>query len=341
MQPCQKDSRSFFEKLQNAEGLDLRDNRGKRHSLAIVLVGVTLALLSNRDGCLSSIERHLAHHYVKLMRHLDLEVKSPISRAQLPRVLEKVAVAVFDKLVFEHFGIHLSEKEKQWFAVDGKELRGSIEAGAKRGAALVQAVAHESRQTVAQDYYAGEKESEVPAVRNLLKNNRLASAKISLDALHCKPETLEIIVSGGGKYLVGLKNNQKKLKKEVFQVTKASAFLWKTETCEKGHGRLEERRYEFYDLLEMKKDERWTGLEIRTAIKVRRTSKELRSGKSRSEESYYLSNEVGNYEEIAAAIRQHWSVETNNHLRDVSLREDQMRSKKRNCNAPWAESEVW
>ncbi len=77
------------------------------------------------------------------------------------------------------------------------------------------------------------------------------------------------------------------------------------------------------------------------AIKVRRTSKELRSGKSRSEESYYLSNKVGNYEEIAAAIRQHWSVETNNHLRDVSLREDQLRSKKRNCNAPWAESEVW
>ncbi len=83
----------------------------------------------------------------------------------------------------------------------------------------------------------------------------------------------------------------------------------------------------------MKKDERWTGLKIRTAIKVRRTSEELRSGKSRSEESYYLSNEVGNYEEIAAAIRQHWSVETNNHLRDVSLKEDQMRSKKRNCSA--------
>jgi hypothetical protein len=26
--------------MQNAEGLDLRDNRGKRHDLAVVLVGV-------------------------------------------------------------------------------------------------------------------------------------------------------------------------------------------------------------------------------------------------------------------------------------------------------------
>ncbi|MGI8641478.1 MAG: hypothetical protein ACR2MG_16225 [Pyrinomonadaceae bacterium] len=61
MQPCQKDSRSFFEKLQKAEGLDLRDNRGKRHDLAVVLAGVTLAVLSHRDGCLSSIHRHLVN----------------------------------------------------------------------------------------------------------------------------------------------------------------------------------------------------------------------------------------------------------------------------------------
>ncbi len=28
MQPCPEDNRSFFEKLQNEKGLDLRDNRG-------------------------------------------------------------------------------------------------------------------------------------------------------------------------------------------------------------------------------------------------------------------------------------------------------------------------
>ncbi len=96
MQPCQKDNRSFFEKLQNAEGLDLRDNRGKRHDLAIVLVGVTLALLSHRDGFLSSIHRHLKNHYERLMTALSVEAKSAVSRAQLPRVLEKVSVEVFD-----------------------------------------------------------------------------------------------------------------------------------------------------------------------------------------------------------------------------------------------------
>jgi len=66
MLPCQEDNRSFFEKLQRVEGLDLRDNRGKRHDLAMVLVGVVIALLSNRDGNLSSVQRHLKNHIGKL-----------------------------------------------------------------------------------------------------------------------------------------------------------------------------------------------------------------------------------------------------------------------------------
>ena len=72
MQPCQKDNRSFFEKLQKAEGLDLRDTRGKRHDLAVVLVGVALAVLSNRDGNLSSIHRHMVNHYEKLVEALGV-----------------------------------------------------------------------------------------------------------------------------------------------------------------------------------------------------------------------------------------------------------------------------
>ena len=330
MQSCPEDSRSFFEKLQSTRELDLRDKRGRKHDLAVVLTGVTAALLANRDGCLSSIHRHLAHHYEKLMPHLGLEIKKPISRAQLPRVLETVAIEVFDKLVFEHFGIRLSEAQRAWFAIDGIELRGSIERGARRGEAIVQAVTHNNGETAAQAYYSGEKESEVPSVRCLITENGLANQKLSFDALHCKPETLELIVGQGGRYLIGLKDNQKELRKQVLRAVAAQAWLFECETFEKEHGRLELRRYEFYDLLEMEKDVRWHGLQIRTGIKVRRTREELKGGKSSFEESYYVSNEVGNYEELAVAVRAHWQVEANNHFRDVSMKEDEMRSKKRN-----------
>jgi predicted transposase YbfD/YdcC len=329
MQPCQKDSRSFFEKLQNEEGLDLRDSRGKRHDLAVILVGVTLAVLSNRDGCLSSIHRYLVNHNEKLMKVLGVEKREPVSRPQLPRILEKVAIEIFDDLIFAHFGIKLNEKERKWLAIDGKELRGSIASGAKRGEVVVQAVAHENGRTVAQNYYCGHKESEVPTVRKLLDRDELAKQKLSLDALHCKPKTLLKIADKGGKYLVGLKENQKELLREVIKTSENQVVLQQFSGVEKGHGRIETRRYEFYDLLELEKAERWETCQIRTAIKVMRFRDELKTGKKSQETSYYLTNEVGNYEEISGAIRGHWQVEMNNYLRDVTLKEDLMRSKKK------------
>jgi len=328
MLPCQKDNRSFFEKLQKAEGLDLRDKRGKKHNLAVVLVGVTMAVLCNRDGCLSSIHRHLKNNYEKLVLALGVEKRRPVSRSQLPIILEKVAVKVFDQMLFENFGIKLNENERLWFAFDGKELRGSIEVGDKRGEAIVQAVEHKSRQVAAQDYYSGVKESEILTVRQLLGNSNLSAEKVSLDALHCNPQTLELIAASKGKYVVGLKENQKELKNRIGREIENQAYLFKNGGVEKGHGRIETRRYEFYDILEMEKDERWKKCQIKTLIKVNRERIEQRSGEIGREESYYLTNEAGNYEELSEAVRLHWQVETNNHIRDVSLREDKMRSKK-------------
>ena len=262
MSPCQENSKSFFEKLQNADSLDLRDSRGKRHDLAVVLVGVILAVLSNRDGSLSSIQRHIENHYEKLVMVLGVEKKRPVSRSQLPVVLEKVVFEVFDQLLFESFGIKLSEAERKWFALDGKELRGSIEKGERRGEAVVQAVAHENCQTVAQDYYSGEKESEVSTLRKILQEDGLASQKISLDALHCKPLTLAIINESGGKYVVGVKENQKELKKQITWAIENQASLFKIERQEKSHGRIELRKYEFYDILEIEKANRWNSCQI-------------------------------------------------------------------------------
>lgn len=335
MLPCQENSRSFFEKLQRAEGLDLRDNRGKRHELAVILVGVTIAVLSNRDGSLSSIWRHLSNHYEKLMTVLGQETKCVVSRPQLPRVLEKVSIKVFDDLIFSHFGVRLSAKERKWFAFDGKELRGSIEKGAKRGTALVQAVAHENGETVAQDYYCGKKESEKPKVRQVLEESGLGGQKITLDALHCNPKTLGLIAQENGKYVVGLKNNQKQLMKQVMNEAANTAILSEMSQAEKGHGRIERRNYEIFDILEMAKAGRWEDCQIRTAIKVKRARMEVKTGKQGVETSWYISNEVGKYEEIIEAIRRHWQIETNNHRRDVTFREDRMRSKKSGYRKQW------
>ncbi len=329
MQPCRKDNRTFFEKLQCAEGLDLRDNRGKRHDLAVVLIGLTIAILSNRDGNLSALHRHLTKRYEQLTEVLGLPLEQAVSRSQLPIILEKVAVEVFDRLLFENYGIKLSEQERRWFAIDGKELRGSIEKGAKRGEAVVQVIEHDKRQVYAQDYYCGEKESEVPVVRKLLQKGGLKNQKITLDALHLKPETIAPIAQAGGVYLVGLKENQKEMFWEVKQMSRFMPLVYQTESLEKGHGRIEHRCYRVYDIEGLYKDERWNTSDIRTAVRVMRERQEIRTGKISRETSYYLSNQADKFGQLCEAVRLHWQVETNNHIRDVTLKEDGLRTKKR------------
>ena len=329
MPPCEKKNTSFYEKLQSCQGLDLRDKRGKRHELAIILVGVTLAMLSNRDGKLSSIYRHLAFHHDKMLEFMDLEPRDCVSRSHLPIVLEKVSVKEFDRLLFESYGIKLSKKQRKWFAIDGKELKGSIEKGAKRGEVVVQVVAHETGKTQSQDYYNGRKESEVNIARNLLAEGGLLGQKISLDALHCKPKTLEPIVTAKGIYLVGLKGNQKELFKQMQQASQELPITYTCSSEEKGHGRRTLRKYEVYDIKQVKKAERWARSKISTLLKVTRRTVEMKTGKETQETSLYISNQKGKAQELCVAVRAHWQVEVNNHLRDVTLSEDQLRTKKR------------
>ncbi len=339
MQPCQRDSKSFFEKLQSADGLDLRDNRGKRHELAVVLPGVILALLCHRDGNLSAIWRHLKNHYEQLAEVLGVEKESPVSRAQLPRILERISLSVFDELLINEYGIKLNKEERKWFAIDGKELRGSIEKGHTKGETIVQSVAHGSGQVQSQEVFTVKESSEVKVVRRMLEDKGLAEQKISLDPLHLKPQTLEQIASAKGTYLVGLKENQKEMFYEAGFNVGRDKLLYETATLDKGHGRIEERKYQVYEFADAYQDERWRNSQIRKLVKVNRERIQQRSGKKSQEISYYVSNEEKDYEGLCRAVRGHWQVEVNNHRRDVSLREDAMRSKKSLCNERWHQSE--
>lgn len=214
MQPCPENHTSFFEKLQQTEGLDLLDNRGKRDNLAVLLVGVTIALLSNRDGSLSSIHRHLVNHREKLGAALKVEIKRPVSRSQLPLILAKVSLSVFEKMLFAHYGMKLNEAEKRWFAVDGKELaarRSNCAGGFALGARNLSA-------SVLQ-WQSGKKDSEIETVRALIRENQLSNQKLSRDARQCQWKTLGLIARQSGKYVVGVKENQKQLFDQLCEPT--------------------------------------------------------------------------------------------------------------------------
>lgn len=267
----------------------------------------------------------MKNNYAQLLQHLPLDNYDGgvVSRSHLPILLSKVSRQVFERLIFAEYGIKLSKKQRKWFAIDSKELKGSIKKGEKRGEAVVQAVEHETQATQGQNYYAGNKESEIEKSRELAKENGLLGEKLSFDALHCNPKTLEM-VAVEGTYVVGLKGNQEKLQAAVNEAIARVKPIYEIETEEKQSGRVEVRKYEVYDIEEMPKEVRWGKSQIKRAIRVVRETTHVEGGKKTREESLYLSNEVENPAEICRAIRRHWQVEVNNNLRDTTLAEDHL-----------------
>ena len=120
---CPSKTTTFYQLLEQTPGLDMRDNRGKVHSIALVISGLVMALCCGRDGKLSSLHRNMVNHFTALCKATNSSQAKPISRSQLPILLAKVNGAIFSKLLLDWFNIELNTGQKAWFACDGKDLR--------------------------------------------------------------------------------------------------------------------------------------------------------------------------------------------------------------------------
>jgi predicted transposase YbfD/YdcC len=329
--PCQAQDTTFFQLLEQIPALDGRDNRGKRHPISLVVSGLMLALCCGRDGNLSSLYRHMVNHFDHLCQALQLTNQTVISRAQLPRLLAKVNGVVLAELLFEHFGVCLTAQQQMWFAADGKELRGSIEPGNKRGQACVSLVAHTTEAIAGQAYYNGHKESERPVVHQLLTETGRQNQKITLDALHLIPLTITTIHSAGGIYVVGLKANQQNLYRcWVGSSTVKVPGYERQDAPRRGHGRIDHRNYACFAMSTSYLAPRWQVSGMQTLIRVVRVRQQLGGVELSREVSYFVSNAVVGQQaqanELFDAVRQHWHIETMHHRRDVTLKEDSFRS---------------
>lgn len=181
-----------------------------------------------------------------------------------------------------------------------------------------------------QSYYNGEKESEKPCIRDLLELSGAKEQKITLDALHLCPATCELIHQSGGIFLIGLKDNQAMLLEDMKVCSQILAVCAQDEQWEKGHGRIEHRQYQSYDISQQYFDERWKKVGFHSLVKVERTRIDAKTHTESKETSFYISNEDPKVEkELFQAIRNHWQIEVNNHIRDNTFQEDRLRTKEK------------
>lgn len=248
---------------------DPRDNRGKRHNLVFVIVSVILAIFTGRST-MSSIHRYIVNKIDWLREMTEITEAQQISRAQLPRILERSDWYEINEIAEKHFGIHIElNQNKEWVALDGKTLRGTIGYGNKQ--AILLAVTHETRRILAQAKMSGPKSSEIPAVRQLLKHSGLEKQKISLDAHHCNPKTTAQINQAGGLYLTQVKDNQPKLKEQC-EILAETSPLGNDTTVEKAHGRITTRHAKIFSMKSEQLAKRWKNSSINTLIVMERNT---------------------------------------------------------------------
>ncbi len=316
---------SFIEALGHLP--DPRDPRGKRHGLVFIVAAVILAILSGRAS-VSSIHRFIRNRLVWLREVTDQGHAQAISRAHLPRLLSRLDWAELNALIEVHFGVRIAIQENQeWVAIDGKVLRGS-----KEKQALVLAVSHQSRTVLAQAPMKGRKASEIPVVRELLKEAQLAGQKVTLDAHHCNPKTTAQIHQAGGEYLIQIKQNQPKLLAYCQPLSARAPARADNAEQSKGHGRHTLRKGQGFARNEGTLASRWRRSGVRTLVVMERQTHTPATGKTSLETAYYMSNRaLGNspkapLNEFTTAIRQHWHVESENWIRDVTFKEDRIKT---------------
>ncbi len=308
---------------------DSRDNRGKRHELAFIIVNFMLSIIrSHTQLSISAISRHMKRLHDELAIDLNADSIKCISRPQLRRVLRNFNIEEFNDLNDKYFKRKVISNTSLWMSIDGKELRGNIDCvlGEKRAENIVLLKNHDSSESKPIGFYSGNKDSERNIVTDFFKSHKdLKNKNYTLDALHTNPNFLKLIDKRKGGYIVQVKANQALLLEEFELLHQHFPSKVTYEKIEKGHGRTETRKAYLYPVENNTIDDRWGKANIKYMICIRRTTVVNKTGKKSVEESFYISNINTSVEVFSYRIRKHWTVEVGNYIRDSNFGEDNIK----------------
>ena len=218
-------------------------------------------------------------------------------------------------------------------AIDGKTLRGSG-TGALKALHLVSAWATEQQLSLGQ-VAVDDKSNEITAIPQLLELLDITGAFVTIDAMGCQKDIAQKIVTGGGDYILTVKDNQPNLLTDIQQsladaMEKNFAGLEHDsyESRERGHGRQEYRSIVvLHRADDIRNAEEWAQLTTIGMCYSERTVDGVRSEETR----YFIGSKKAKAQTYAKALRNHWSIENALHWQlDVTFDEDDNRVSRRN-----------
>jgi predicted transposase YbfD/YdcC len=206
-------------------------------------------------------------------------------------------------------------------------MRGAAKAEGRK-IHLLAALEHTTGLVLAQPD-VGEKTNEITCFQPLLDTvGDLAGAVVTSDALHTQREHADYLLARGTHYIVIVKGNQRKLRKQLKSLPWTDIPL-QGRTKGIGHGRAEIRRIKVATLINLL----FPG--ARQAIQIERRRTDRKIGKTTIKTVYAVTSlaaEQATPAQLAKLIKAHWQVEALHHVRDTTFAEDA--SQLRTGNAP-------
>jgi|GEM_PF-329663 len=318
-------------------------DRGRKHKLCDILVISFCGIFS---GCKSWYEivefAGIREEFYRSILELPNGIPSHDTFNRVFQILDFQLV----ESIFRDWLVHFCEDvDHKIISIDGKFLNGSNkEAGNSRSAlGMVSAFSTETGICLHTVMTRLEKnKSEKQAMELVIEGLNLKGSLVTLDAGGATPTIANKVIEKEGDYLIGLKGNQKSLKKycELLfesESKEVPSFI----TDEKAHGRRDVRRYEQLlvpaqvtpglEKLKKKVDQKWP--ELSSFVRV--TSLRQKRGDKASEDvRYYFTSAETDVAKLGYAIRSHWKIENNLHwVLDVHFKEDDCRARSGQADA--------
>jgi predicted transposase YbfD/YdcC len=289
---------------------DPRKRRGRRHQLAgLLAVGIAAVIAGSRS--FAAIGQWAADAGPEVLAGLGA-VRGPAEESTFRRGFALVSPDVLDRVP----GAWLHTRAVQAsgrlvIAIDGKTVRGAKNNEGK-APHLVAALAHGIGAVLGQ-VAVDAKSNEIPAVRELLKAfARLASAVITIDAMHTQSDTAQVILGRGADYVMTVKGNMPTLYKQLKKLPWAAVPAVSAVTTD--HGRRARRT------IKAALAPAWIEFDGAAQVaQLRRTV--TKSGKKTVEVVYLItSDRHADPATLAAWVRSHWEIENRLHRASETLR---------------------
>lgn len=310
---------------------DPRQEPGKKHPLLnLIFIALTASICGANTW--ADVERFAKAKRAWFDKYLDSSAGIP-SHDTFGRVFARLDTAEFLTALQNWVKSFAGELRGEHVALDGKTLRGSFDRAAEQSALhLLTAYATRSRLCLQQLKVDG-KSNEIPAAVELLNLMELAGAVVTLDAMHCQVETAQTIVNREADYVLTVKGNQSNLQDALYQAfteheegVKPLKELRKIVTNEKSHGRKERREYLVAPVPNEEVFMRWPGIRA-----IGMVFREWEAGEKHGDEvTFFISSLPPNVKRLGKLLRDHWKIESNHYVLDVTFAEDASRIHKGN-----------